>query len=135
MDDDAKKKFSLDILVSENVTTLVMENFIPDIKELKMWEIISKSIIKEIHDRYHNFENREKLFSLVKNQPVVIDGILAQTKKGNAVTNNVYNRDEVLIIMLNILANLNSEVQSYYNKWNHDKYLVTIANAEKDLAV
>ncbi|KAH9292773.1 hypothetical protein KI387_042039 [Taxus chinensis] len=37
--------------------------------------------------------------------------------------------------MLNRLANLNAEAQSYYNKWNRDKKLVTIANAEKDLAV
>ncbi|KAH9291873.1 hypothetical protein KI387_042945, partial [Taxus chinensis] len=56
MDDDAKTRFSLDILVSDNATTLVMENFIPDIKELKMWEIRVKDLIKEINDRYHNFE-------------------------------------------------------------------------------
>ncbi|KAH9292774.1 hypothetical protein KI387_042040, partial [Taxus chinensis] len=46
LDDDAKTKFLVDILVSDNATTLVMENFIPDIKELKIWEIRVKSLIK-----------------------------------------------------------------------------------------
>ncbi|KAH9330390.1 hypothetical protein KI387_002498 [Taxus chinensis] len=135
MDDDAKTSFSLDILVSENATTLLMENVIPNSKELKIWEIKVKSLIKEINDRYHNFENRENIFSLVKNQPVVIDGILAQAKKLNAITDNVYNRDEVLTIMLNRLADLNFEAQSYYNKWNRDKHIISIVNAEKDLIV
>ncbi|KAH9313894.1 hypothetical protein KI387_022521, partial [Taxus chinensis] len=134
-DDDAKTNFSLEILVSDNATTLVMENVIPSLKEMNMWEIRAKALIKEINDRYHNFENREQLFSLVKNQPLVIDSILAQAQKGNAVTKNFYNMDEVLTIMLNKLANLNSDVQSYYNKWNREKNLVTIANAEKELDV
>ncbi|KAH9290630.1 hypothetical protein KI387_034747, partial [Taxus chinensis] len=65
MDDNVKTRFSLDILVLDNTTTLVIENFISDLKELKMWEIRAKSLIKEINDRYLNFENKEKIYSLV----------------------------------------------------------------------
>ncbi|KAH9322054.1 hypothetical protein KI387_016693, partial [Taxus chinensis] len=50
-------------------------------------------------------------------------------------TDNVYNRDEVLTIMLNRLDNFNSEAHSYYNKWNRDKNIFTIYNAEKYMVV
>ncbi|KAH9314251.1 hypothetical protein KI387_022878, partial [Taxus chinensis] len=46
IDDDAKTKFSLEILVSDNATSLVMENFIPDLKEMKISEIRAKDLIK-----------------------------------------------------------------------------------------
>ena len=46
LDDDAKTQFSADILVADNVITFVMENIILDIKELKIWEIKVKNMIK-----------------------------------------------------------------------------------------